>query len=322
MKRQFISLESIATYENLVLAFYKAAKGKRFRRDVQSFLEQFEKNIAQLSQDIINEKMPYGRYREFYIYDPKKRLIHAACFEDRIFHHAVMNRAGEILERSMSPTSYACRPQKGVHKASVRVQKNLQSYSYYVKIDISGYFAAIDHSQLMQVLQRRFKGQAFIEQLERIINSYEASSQQGLPIGSLSSQYFANYYLDGLDRYLENHSQVRAYVRYMDDIIWWCDSKLLAKKVLREVSHWLQQERHLIIKPSIQIQPSKQGVTYCGFRILQGAIRLTRRRKHRYQQRRKYWEAIYLQGVINAAQLQRVYASVHAITSNTDSKAW
>ena len=126
MKRKTITLEEIAEIKNLMIAFHKAAKGKRYRDDVQHFLQRFDENINQLGADIWQQTLPYGRFREFQIYDPKKRLIHAACFEDRIFHHALMNLAGDVLERAMSPTSYACRPNRGVHKAVKKVQKHLR----------------------------------------------------------------------------------------------------------------------------------------------------------------------------------------------------
>jgi hypothetical protein len=143
-----------------------------------------------------------------------------------------------------------------------------------------------------------------------------------LPIGSLTSQYFANYYLDGLDRLLASLPAVRAHIRYMDDILWWCDSKQAVTATLQTVTRWLQQERGLQVKPTVQIQPSKQGVSYCGFRILQGTIRLSRRRKRRYQQRRQYWEQLYLNGMIDANQLQLAHAAVQAIAAGTDSLAW
>ena len=322
MKRDYISIERIADYSNLVLAFHKAAKGKRYRTDVQGFLKKFNQNIHKLSKAILNQKMPYGNFREFTIYDPKKRIIHAACFEDRIFHHAIMNLAGSTLERAMSPYSYACRPQKGVHKAVKQVQKNLQRFQYYGKIDISGYFAAIDHEQLMQVLQRRYSGKAFIQQLHRIIQSHHSDSQQGLPIGSLTSQYFANYYLDGLDRYLESEPNVRAYARYMDDIIWWCDDRQTTKSTLQAIQQWLSEQRKLTVKQGSQVQSSLQGVTYCGFRITQGAVRLSKRKKQRFLQRRQYWEGLYQQGKVSSLQLQKAYASVHAIAAHTDSLRW
>lgn len=322
MKRKLITLEAIAEHKNLVSAFHKAAKGKRFRQDVQMFLQNFDTNLNQLGEDIRQAKLPYGKYRVFQIFDPKKRLIHAACFADRIFHHALMNLAGDVLEKAMMPSSYACRPNRGVHKAVQKVQQHLRHYRYYGKIDIAGYFASINHTRLLQTLAKRFKGEALIMQLDRIINSHQSSTQCGLPIGSLTSQYFANYYLDGLDRFLAGLPTVRAQVRYMDDIIWWCDGKQEVQATLKAIMHWLQTERALQVKPSVQIQSSKQGVTYCGFRILPGVIRLSRRRKRRYQQRRQFWEQRYLQQQISSRQLQTAYAAVHAITAGTDSLAW
>lgn len=322
MKRTQITLEAIAEHKNLLLAFQKAARGKRFRQNVQVFMQSFEDKLNQLGDDIRNARLPYGKFRAFHIFDPKKRLIHAACFEDRIFHHALMNIAGGVLEQAMVPSSYACRPNKGVHKAVQKVQQYLGQYSFYGKIDIAGYFTAINHAYLLQILMRRFKGEQCMAQLQRIINSHHSSPQHGLPIGSLTSQYFANYYLDGLDRMLTGMPAVRAQVRYMDDIIWWCDTKQDVQHCLKAISHWLQTERDLQIKPNVQIQRSKQGVTYCGFRILPGVIRLSRRRKRRYQQRRQYWEQLYLQKAITAGQLQSAYAAVHAITVGTDSLAW
>lgn len=322
MKRTLIRLEDVARLDNLALAFHKAAKGKRYRPDVQIFSADFDVSVSQLGRDILLERLPYGGLREFYIHDPKKRLIHAACFHDRVFHHALMNLAGTSFERSMSPRSYACRPGKGVHRAVRHVQQGLRLYSHYVKIDISGYFPSISHRLLLRLLARRFKGNALLDQWQRIVESYSASPGRGLPIGSLTSQYFANYYLDGLDRFLENYPLVRTHVRYMDDIIWWCGSRAEVKATLAEVSIWLLQQRELSIKPTVQIQTSQQGVTYCGYRILPGAIRLTRRKKRRYQQRRKYWERLYLDNKISATQLQLAYASVEAITAGTDSLAW
>lgn len=135
MKRQRITLEEIADQNTLITALYKAARGKQHRRVVRDFYTNIDVHLAELAQDILQEKMPYGRYRVFHIHDPKKRRIHAACFEDRIFHHAVMHIAGPHIEKSMVYHSYACRPEKGVHKAIEQVQVNLRRYSWFVKID-------------------------------------------------------------------------------------------------------------------------------------------------------------------------------------------
>ncbi len=322
MKRQTISLAEIADYNNLLLALHKASKAKRHRNVVQAFFNRFDDKISRLADDILAEKLPYGCFETFQIYDPKRRLIHAACFEDRVFHHSVMNIAGERFEKSMVDHSYACRPGKGVHRAVRQVQGNLRRYQWFVKIDIAAYFSRIDHHILLDLLLRRFKGKEFVDQLCRIVKSCPDMGAKGLPIGSLTSQYFANYYLDGLDRFLSTSQHVHAAVRYMDDVIWWCETKKEAKLVLAEVVEYLQTERSLTVKPNRQISPCHAGVTYCGFRITRGNVRLSRRRKRTIKKRRNYWEQEYQQGNINAHQLQTAYAAVHAIAQGADSLAW
>ena len=322
MKRTRISLDAIADLSNLTLALVKSAKGKRHRHSVIRFMRNGENNLNQLGSDIRAGKLPYGRFRRFTIHDPKNRLIHAACFEDRIFHHAVMNLAGPVLERAMLPTSFACRPDMGVHRAAKWAQQSVRKYQWYGKIDIASYFATINHDLLMPVLMRRFKGAEFAQQLQRLLACHHSQTRRGLPIGSLTSQYFANYYLDGLDRLLNDLKVVKAHVRYMDDIVWWCDEKQQVKQVLAIVREYLGKQRDLVIKPTVQIQRSAQGILYCGYRILPGAMRLSIRRKRRYQQRRLYWEQQYLLGNITATQLQSAYASVHSILQGTDSIAW
>lgn len=322
MKRAHISLEAIAERSNLLLALHKAAHGKRHRPEVADFLGDMDANLNQLAVDILVGRLPYGEFRSFHINDPKPRLIHAACFPDRVFHHALMNHASPVLERAMLLTTYACRPNMGVHKAAQAVQRHLRQYPWYAKIDVDAYFASIDHGLLLNVLLQRFKGAELIPQFQRILASYQRKPGRGLPIGSLTSQYFANYYLDGLDRLLANSPLVCAHIRYMDDVVWWGRDKVSTDTMLQQVRHYLHHERGLSVKPNVQIQRSQQGITYCGFHITPGTIRLSRRRKRRYQERRQYWEQRYLHGDISADELQTAYAAVHAITQGTDSLAW
>ncbi len=322
MKRTLITLESIAAFDNLVQATYRAARGKQTRDDVRRFFERFDEYIGQLSRDIRTGRMPYGRFHRFTIQDPKLRIIHAACFEDRIFHHAVMNLAGPVLERALTPTTFACREGKGSHAAVQEVQRCLRRFPWYVKIDIQHYFDTIDHARLYQLLQRRFKGRDFMALLQRIIDCYEVTPGKGRPIGSLTSQHFANYYLDGLDRFILERLPICAQVRYMDDIIWWCHSRECAREMLEQVQDYAMNERLLTVKANTQINRSVHGVSYCGYRLTLGQIRLSRRRRRRYQQLRRNWERAYAEGRIDALTLQHGYDAVHAITLPAASTNW
>lgn len=322
MKRVSVSLEAIADFDNLACDAYRAARGKHTRDAVRRFFQRFDDHINQISRDILGGRMPYGRFRQFTIRDPKPRVIHAACFEDRIFHHAVMHFVGPVLERALTPTTFACRQGMGTHAAVQQVQHHLRRFPWYVKIDIQHYFDEIDHTCLYRLLQRRFKGREFLALLQRIIACYQVTPGKGLPIGALTSQHFANYYLDGLDRYILEHLSACAQVRYMDDIIWWCHSRARARETLGQVCAYAANQRLLTVKANAQINRSVHGVSFCGYRITPGQLRLSRRRQRRYQQLRQGWERAYAAGRIDAPTLQRAYAAVHAITLPADSVNW
>lgn len=322
MRRTRIELADIAAFANLAEAAARAARGKRERPDVRAFFDRLEESLAALGEAILSGRAPRGEYRRFRIRDPKPRTIHAACFEDRVLHHAIMIPAGPVLDRTLCATSYACRPGKGGLAAARAAQAALQRYPWYVKVDVLGYFDHIDHFCLLGLLERRFKGEGFLALLWRIIDGYTAAPGKGLPIGSLTSQYFANYYLDGLDRLLLEQLGARAELRYMDDVIWWCDSRAHARATLAAVAEWLERERLLALKANPQINRSVHGVGCCGYRVLPGTLRLSRRRRRSYQTRRADWEDAWRAGRIDDAGLQRAYDAVRAITVHADARAW
>ncbi|MEI6066545.1 MAG: reverse transcriptase/maturase family protein [Methylococcaceae bacterium] len=322
MHRQRIELCDIAALHNLQLASYKAAQGKRARPDVARFIAGLDNRLEQLHTDILAGRVPYGQYRSFIIHDPKQRLIHAACFEDRVLHHAIMNLAEPVFEKSLVPSTYACRPGKGVHRAVFQVQRNLQRYPWFVQVDVKGYFPSIDHQRLLLILDRRFKGRDFMALLSRIVLSYQSSPGKGLPIGSLTSQHFANYYLDGADRFLLGHPSVSAHVRYMDDIVWWCQDKECAKQVLLEVSDYLAEVCKLHLKAKVMINQSVLGLTYCGFRICPGIIRLTKRKQRRYRLLCQGYEENWAHNLLSDRELQTRYDAVLAGTLPARSQAW
>ncbi len=322
MQRTRIDLVDLATADNLALAACKAARGKRQRPEVRRFFERFDESISRLRCDLLAAAVPYGEYRSFLIHDPKQRLIHAACFADRVLQHAIMNLAEPVFERTLVPSTYACRPGLGVHRAVRQVQAELRRFPWFAKVDVDAYFPSIDHAILARLLARRFKGADFLALLGRIIASCPAAPGRGLPIGSLTSQHFANHYLDGADRFLLAHPLVCAHVHYMDDIIWWGNDRQSVQEVVVELRQWLQRERRLRLKADVQINRSARGVTYCGARVLRGALRLTPRKQARYRQGCAQWEAAWQNGEIDDLALQQGYAAVLAATLHTDSLSW
>jgi len=322
MKRTRIDLTDIAAFPNLVEAAVRAARGKRANPGVVRFFSNLEANVARLASDLLIGAAPSGHYYAFEIHDPKRRVIHAPCFEDRIVHHALIRLAGPRFEQTLTSSAYACRPDKGNLAAARAVHCNIRRFPWYVKIDIRAYFDSIDHYILKGLLARRFKGSGFFALIDRILQSYATRVGKGLPIGALTSQYFANHYLDGLDRFLLETLGVSAHIRYMDDSIWWTMDRGHAKQTLQMACEWLVRERGLALKGTGQINRSARGVTFCGFRVLPGAMRLTKRRQRRYLLRRRKWEADFAANRIDARRLQSAYAGVHAIVAHGDSRAW
>lgn len=307
---------------NLLRATWKAARGKRRRPEVAAFLDGLEAELAQLAEQILCGRAPRGEYRSFTITDPKRRLIHAACFADRVLHHAILNLAEPTFERSLVDTCFACRPGYGVHAAIFHVQRQMRRREWYVKVDVDGYFPAIDHERLLALLARRFKGEGFLQLMRRIVSACPAGPGRGLPIGALTSQHCANLYLDGADRLLRAQPDVAGHCRYMDDIVWFCAGRAAARRTLAMLDAWLRDERGLRLKADAQINRCAHGITYCGLRILPGDLRLTPRKRRRYAAARAACEAAWAQDRIDALGLQHAYDAALAPTLQARAAAW
>lgn len=318
MQRDAITLDELADRDNLLQATWRSARGKRERPAVARFLRHLDARLNTLAQAILEEHAPLGRFRRFTIHDPKRRVITAACFADRVLHHAILNLAEPRFERMLVESSYACRPGKGVHAAVVAVQRNLRRWSWVVQVDIDGYFPSIDHAMLKSLLSQRFKGKAFLALLGRIIDAGgHDHAGCGLPIGSLTSQHFANAYLDAADRFLLGHPGVRAHVRYMDDILWWCSSRDDAYATLDELRVFLWQARRLCLKPRVHIGRSRRGLSYCGFRIRPGVVLASSRKLARFRAGLARIDTALIRGMADEMQVQRASTDLLATLTGT-----
>jgi RNA-directed DNA polymerase len=321
MKRQHISLEQLAARDNLLLATWKAARGRASRPAAQRFVTQLDANLSLLAQGILDETVPQGSLRRFVIHDPKRREIAAPCFADRVLHHAILNLAEERFERALVSSSFACRPGMGVHAAVLAAQAQLQRYSCWLQVDVAGYFPSIDHALLLELLARRFKGTQFLALLGRVVNA-GAEGDMGLPIGALTSQHFANAYLDDADRWLLAHNDVRGHLRYMDDILCWCDSLAQAREVAAQLRAHLWRTRRLRLKDNPGFGHSRHGVRFCGFRIKPGVVLPSQRKLERFTQAASRWVDAVAAGKVSQADAQRASDVLHATLAHTQSERW
>lgn len=323
MPRRFrIDLSDIANRDNLVHAAVLAQHGKKGRSEVQHFFDHLEEHISDIAKSIRAEEYEPQPLRERIIHDPKRRVIHAPSFRDRVVHHAVMRIADPWMDQGLVDDCFACRPGKGATAAVRRAQHFCQRFPWYLKADVSAYFHSIDHSILLGILHRRFKGAGFLRLLTRIVQSFSTIPGRGLPIGALTSQHFANLYLNVADRWILNQEAARGYVRYMDDMVIWsasAEEAILLRDGLKRV---IREQLALTLKNDCPINTAKHGLTFCGHRIYPGIIRLNQRREQRYRAICNRWEHAFLCGLVSAEELQRRYASAASLTKHADTVIW
>ena len=322
MKRKRIDLPVILERNNLVRAVYQAARGKRQRPEVVDFVTNLDTRLDALTTRVLDGTVQLGRHRTFHIRDPKPRVIHAPVFEERVLHHAIMALVGPVVDRALVDDTFACRLGGGTRGAVERCQRHVRRFAWYAKMDVRHYFASIDHEILLRRLERLIKSQETIGLIRRIVSSHEDAPGKGLPIGALTSQYFANLYLGALDRYLLETCHVAGMVRYMDDVVLWGHSRTQVVDAEAAAGAFIRQALALEPKAEPVINRSGSGVTLCGFRVFPGTVRLTPRRKRRYLESRRHWEGAWRRGDISERQLQRGYAAAHAITLPADASRW
>jgi hypothetical protein len=319
VRRSQVSVADIADLATLSLAFWRAARCKRQRTGVRHFAANLDSSLGALSADLRKGSLDLGEFERFVIHDPKRRTIHAPVFRERVLHHAIMHVCGPVLDRSLVDDTFACRPGLGPHAAALRAQRHLRRFPWYFKADIRAFFDSVDHEVLLELLRRRFKDPSLLQLFDQVVRCYETRPGHGLPIGALTSQHFANFVLSPLDRELLERIRVGGYVRYMDDVLGFTATKAQARAAARRVSRFVEERLGLQLRERPIIQPSRQGVVFCGYRVLPGTLLLSRRRKNRYAAARRRWETAWRQGWIDADGLRQGYASALAITNPADS---
>ncbi len=277
--------------ENLLRAFYQAARGKRFRSYVLLFEEDLGINILKLHKALKEKTYRPGEYRFFKIFDPKERIIAAAPFVDRVVHHAFYNIIEPIFDKRFIYSSFACRKGKGTHRGVKRLQLLLKKKEtqYALKCDISKYFPSINHQKLPLLLSRTIKDKDTIWLLKGIISSYETGKEydhlfpphsyynikkpRGIPVGNLTSQLFANLYLNELDQFVKQELKVRYYLRYVDDFLIFGSNKLYLHQLISKLKHFLYEYFYLTLHPKkISIFPTKLGVDFLGYVVFKDFI--------------------------------------------------
>jgi hypothetical protein len=276
---------AVVDYANIRLAFLKAMRGNRKSPAACYFCQNIESNLAVIRGKLSSLQCDWGNYRSFSITDPKLRQISTAPFDQRIMHHALMNILEPIFECSLIYHSYACRKGKGPHAAVLYAFKQCRKGGYFVKLDVRKYFDSIDHAILKNCIAGYVKDVRVLFLLYQIIDSYQTAPSKGVPIGNLTSQFFANLYLSSLDHFvLEQLHPAGGYCRYMDDFVIWASSKDAISEMLTAINQYAETNLALRLKNPV-CGHTKYGLPFLGFLIKESGIYLTQKSKRRVTER-------------------------------------
>lgn len=322
MKRIGELYNKIYNFNNLYEAYLKARKNKRYRLEVMTYTNSLEENLITLQNELIYGKYKIGNPRIFTIFIPKIREIKALPFRDRVLQHALNTVIEPYFERSFYNYSYACRKDKGTHKASLKVQEWLyiaeknNKNLYCLKCDIKKFFNSVDLKILVEILSRKIKDKKVIWLIKQILGK----SQKGMPIGSLTSQLFANIYLNELDKFVKHSLKMKYYIRYMDDFIIFSESKSELHYILNEIENFLKTKLELELNNKTRIHPVKTGVEFVGYIHFYNKIRIRKSSWKRFKKNLKTTKKSYDKNTINKETYNNTISSYYGHLKHTKNK--
>ena len=297
MKRYGYLYSKVISFNNLFIASKNAQKSKRFRPQVLDFNHRLEHNLLELQTQLQQKTYQPGEYYNFEIYEPKPRIISAAPYRDRIIHHALCQIIQPIFERTFIHHSYANRKDKGTHRALRHYSHCVRKYEYVLQCDIRRYFPSIHHATLKTLIRRKLKCPDTLWLIDRIIDNSpkidpNAPLATGIPIGNLTSQFFANLYLNSLDHYVCEQLKPDAYLRYVDDFALFSNNRDFLYTSRESIEQHLAT-LHLEIHPiKSQIFKTLTGCNFVGFRIFPDRIRIRHSNLRRSRIRIKQFKAL------------------------------
>jgi hypothetical protein len=296
----------VIEWDNLWVAYQKASRGKRGLAPAAEFEFNLADNLLELQRELSEYRYHPGGYRSFYIHEPKKRLISAAPFRDRVVHHALCNVTTPIFEKRFIPTSYANREGKGTHRALDECQRLARRYRYVLQCDVKQFFPSIDHALLKECLSNMLPDDSVMGLAEKILASGEnvlseeyemvyfpeddifaVNRPRGLPIGNLTSQWWANCYLNQLDQFIKRELRCKPYLRYVDDFLLFADDKKTLWSWRKRVIERLQPLRLVVHEERAVPRPVTDGVKFLGFVIFPEKRLLKKEKGVAYQRKLK-----------------------------------
>ncbi|MBH0017572.1 reverse transcriptase/maturase family protein [Pseudoalteromonas sp. NGC95] len=321
--------EQIYQFENILNAAYQCRKGKTTSASALAFFNNLEENIVQIQNELMWEMYNVLPYRHFYVFEPKRRLISAPHFKDRVIHRAIYNVIEPLFDKRYIHDSYACRTGKGAHAGADRAQlfiKQVESESgkaYALKADISKYFSSIDHQALKNILDAKLKCQKTKSLLFYIIdNSPSDAVGVGIPLGNLTSQIFANIYLHELDHFAKHTLKAKRYIRYMDDFVIIHKSKSQLNEWRNLIEEFLYKNLRLKTNSKTQVFPiaktNGRSLDFLGYRIYANHRLLRKSSVNKISTKLKRFRKEFSQGKVSLAEINQCVQSWLGHASHAD----
>ena len=317
MKRAGKLMQLVVRPDNLFEAFLRSKRGKSANVDVLRFQEHLDEELNAIASELASGCYKVGEYFKFTIFDPKKRTICAAPFRDRVAMHAIMRVCHLVFDNYQLFDSYASRSQKGTYAAIDRVKQFAGKYQWFAKLDVCHFFDSISHEVMMRQLSALFKDKLLLKCFESVINGYCIEQGRGLPIGNLTSQYFANHYLSPADHYLKEKLRVPAMVRYMDDIILFDSDRKHLKNIVNSYVSYVSRMLRLKMHEPVLIQ-CRFGIPFLGYVVFPNIIHLNQRSRKRFVCHLHYLKSLYEEGSLSEKSYQACLTAVFSFVFHAD----
>lgn len=324
--------DKIISFENLYQAANEAARNKRYRVPIMRYFSNLEENLVNTHNHLIWGSYEPQPHRQFFVYEPKKRLISAPPFDDRVVHHAIHRIIEPIIDKRFIFDSYACRIGKGTHRGAdraqrfIRIVKRNHGRVYVLKADIAKYFNSVNHSSLKRIIRSHLNCERTIALLDLIIDKAEVEVQGvGIPIGNLTSQLFANLYLNELDHFVKHTLREKHYIRYMDDLVILHHDKQHLHKLRAKIEEWLWLNLQLKTNNKTQIFPvsasSGRALDFLGYRIYATHKLLRKCTAKKFKHKVKRLRVLYAGGRVSNKHVASVLASYSGCIKHANADA-
>ena len=286
--------EELCSYENLETAFNRARRGKTLKDYVIEFEAKLKENLLQLRTELLLQTYQPQPLKTFILRDPKTRKISKSAFRDRVIHHAICNIIESVFDKRFIHDSFANRLRKGTLNAVKRfdefkrkVSQNNTVRCYVLKADVKSYFDTVNHRILLGILGKRIKDERVMWLIKRILDNHKGeNTNKGMPLGNLTSQFFANVYLNELDQFVKHKLRAKYYIRYVDDFVILHQSRKVLEEYKEQTDVFLREKLDLKLHPDkSQVLKLEKGVGFLGFRVFYHHKLLVKKNMRKFEKR-------------------------------------